>query len=95
MASANRLTWNGSAWQAFRISAKRNASQFTGAAGAVRRKSFLGERIKLACLRVALDRGVELLRVEYFVPRAKPRQFLRGSCSMAFSISSAVVMPRK
>jgi len=67
----------------------------TGAAGAVRRKSFLGERIKLACLRVALDRGVELLRVEYFVPRAKPRQFLRGSCSMAFSISSAVVMPRK
>lgn len=57
---------------------RRNASQFTRAAGAVRRKSLVSVRVKLARLRVALDRGIELLRVESLEPGAKPRQLLRG-----------------
>jgi hypothetical protein len=57
--------------------AKRNASQLARAPGAVCSKSLVGERIKLAGPRVALDRGVKLLRVKCFEPRAKPRQLLR------------------
>lgn len=57
---------------------KRNASQFTRAAGAVRRKSLVSERVKLARLRVALDRGIERLRVESLEPGAKPRELSRG-----------------
>jgi hypothetical protein len=42
------------------------------------RKSLVGERIKLSGLRVALDLGVELSRVESFEPGAKPRQLRWG-----------------
>ena len=35
-------------------------------------------RIKLAGLRVAFDRGVELSRVKRLEPRTKPRQLARG-----------------
>jgi hypothetical protein len=51
-----------------RISVTRNASQFTRTAGTVGRKRFVGKCIKLARLRVALDRRVELLRVENLKP---------------------------
>jgi len=44
----------------------------------VRRKSLVSVRVKLARLRVALDRGIELLRVESLEPGAKPRELSRG-----------------
>ena len=42
------------------------------------RKRIVGERVKLARLRVALDRGIEFARVESLEPGTKPRQLLRG-----------------
>src|SRR5258705_3056096 len=54
-----------------------NASQLARAPGAVRSKGFIREGIKLASLGVALDRSVELLRIERLEPRAKPRQLVR------------------
>jgi hypothetical protein len=48
------------------------------------RKSFVGERIKLSGLRVALDRGVELSRVECFEPGTKPRQLTWGKLFYGF-----------
>ena len=44
----------------------------------MRRKGLIGECVELACLRVALDRGIELSRVESLEPGAKPRELSRG-----------------
>jgi hypothetical protein len=43
----------------------------------VRGKGFFRKFIKLAATGVTLDRGVELLGVEYLEPRAKPRELAR------------------
>jgi hypothetical protein len=43
---------------------KRNASQLARASGTVLGKSFVGERIEFASLRVTIDRSVEPLRIE-------------------------------
>ena len=43
----------------------------------MRGKSFIRMCVKLAGLGVALNGGVELCRVEFLEPRAKPRQFAR------------------
>ena len=47
------------------------------APGAMRGKGFIGVRIELAGARIALDRGVKLLRIERLEPRAKSRQLAR------------------
>jgi hypothetical protein len=60
------------------FSVKRNASQFAGAPGAVRRERFFRMCIKLASARVPLNGSVELCGVEDFKPRTKPRQLARG-----------------
>ena len=54
------------------------ASQLARASGPVRGKSFIRMCIELAGPGVALDRGVELLRVEGLEPRAKPCELARG-----------------
>ena len=44
----------------------------------MRRKSLVSQWVELARLHVALDRGIERLRVESLEPGAKPREFSRG-----------------
>ena len=56
-------------------------------------KRLFDKRIESTGLRIPLDRGIELLRVEGLEPRAKPRQLARGKLPTAFSMSSAVIMP--
>jgi hypothetical protein len=50
----------------------------------MRGQSFIRERIKFASPRVALDRCVELLRVECLEPGAKSRQLLGGELFDSF-----------
>jgi hypothetical protein len=50
----------------------------------MRGKGFFRECIKLAGLGVTLDRGVELLSVEYLEPCAKPRKLARGKLFNGF-----------
>ena len=47
-------------------------------------KGFFRERIKLAGVGVTLDRGIELLGVEYLEPCAKPRKLARGKLFNGF-----------
>jgi hypothetical protein len=66
------------------FSVKRNASQVARTPGAVRGKSFLRLRIKLAGAGVPLNGGVELLRVEDLEPGARPRELARGELFNGF-----------
>jgi hypothetical protein len=50
----------------------------------VRGKGFFRKCVKLAGLGVTLDRGVELLGVEYLEPRAKSRKLARGKLFNGF-----------
>jgi hypothetical protein len=54
------------------------ASQLARTAGAMRRQSFLGKPIELACLSITFNRGIELAGVESLKPRVKSRQLARG-----------------
>ena len=44
----------------------------------MRGKRFIGKPIELAGLGIPVDRRIELLRVEFFEPRAKPRKLAGG-----------------
>ena len=58
----------------------------------MRCEGFFCNRIELSGVRIALDGCVEQFGVKHLEPSAKPCQLPRSNCSMAFSMSSAVVM---
>src|SRR5579871_3336537 len=61
-----------------RTSTTRSVSQLARSARAMLSKSLFSELVQLAGAGIALDRSIELCRIESFEPRAKARQLVRS-----------------